>query len=65
MAQSADATPMILGDDNARRDCASAVEVWTCDALDLYDQCMSLPGEISQLAMYVFTKHVWTTDVGL
>ena len=43
---------MILGDDNARRDCASAVEVWTCDALDLYDQCMCLPGEISQLARY-------------
>ena len=51
-ARSADATPMILSDDNAGRDCPSAIEVWTRDALDLYDQFMSLPGEISQLARH-------------
>ena len=43
---------MILSDDDAGRDCPSAIEVWTRDALDLYDQCMSLPGETSQLARY-------------
>ena len=43
---------MILRDDYAGRDCASAIEVWTHDALYLYDQCMSLLGEISQLSMY-------------
>ena len=61
-AREAVATPMILSDDYAGRDCPSAIEVWTQDALDLYNQCLSLPGEISQL---FHTKHVWTTDVGL
>ena len=51
-ARSADATPMILSDDDAGRACPSAIEIWTRDVLDLYDQCMCLPGEISQLAMY-------------
>ena len=44
---------MILSNDYAGRDCPLAIEGWTRDALDLYEQCMSLPGEISQLAMYV------------
>ena len=43
---------MILSDDYPGRDCPSSIEVWTCDALDLYDQFMSLPGDISQLSMY-------------
>ena len=43
---------MILSDNDAGRDCPSAIEVWTRYALDLYNQCMSLPGEISQLARY-------------
>ena len=64
-ARSVDATRMILSNDNAGRDCPSAIEVWTRDALDLYDRCMSLPGEISHLFMYFLHQNVWTTDVGV
>jgi hypothetical protein len=50
--RSADATPMILSSEDGGRDCPSACEVWIRDALDLYDQCLSLPGEISRLSLY-------------
>ena len=64
-ARSADATPMILSDDDAGRDCPSAIEVWTSDALDLYDQCMSLQGGFLNSPYTSYTKHFRTTDVGL
>ena len=43
---------MILSSEDGGRDCPSACEVWIRNALDLYDQCLSLPGEISQLSPY-------------
>ena len=42
--RSVDATPMILSDDDAGRGCPFAIDVWARDVLDLYDQCMGLPG---------------------
>ena len=51
-AKSADATRMILSYDDAGKGCPLEIEVWTRDALDLYNQCLSLLGEISQLSLY-------------
>ena len=43
---------MILSADDGDWDCPSAFVFWIRDVLDLYDQCLSLPGEISQLSLY-------------
>ena len=68
-ARSADATPIILSNNDDVEGCPSAIDVWARDVLDLHDQCMSLPGEISQLSLYFLasscTKRVGTTDVEL
>ena len=66
-ARGADATPMILSTNDGGRDCPSACEVWIRDVLDLYDQCLSLPGEISQLCSYFLhqtciSRGCWTLN---
>ena len=49
---SSDGSLMLLSYADGGRECPSAIEVWIRDALDLLDQCLSLPGEISQIARY-------------
>ena len=66
-ARGADATPMILSTNDGGRDCPSACEVWIRDVLDLYDQCLSLPGEISRLCSYFLhqtciSRGCWTLN---
>jgi hypothetical protein len=54
-ARGADATPMILSGGDGGRSCSSACEVWIrsdMNVLDMYDQCLSMPGEIFQLCSY-------------
>jgi len=47
-----DATAFILNEDDGGRGCPSAEEMWIRDTLDLLDQCICLPGEISQIVIY-------------
>ena len=46
-----DSSPMCLDRDEGGRECPTAVEEWIRAVLDVWDQCIGLPGEISRQAM--------------
>ena len=52
LPRSTDSTPLVLDLKEGGRECPSAVEVWILEVLDVLDQCVSLPGEISRLVTY-------------
>jgi hypothetical protein len=47
-----DGTPIVLNREDGGRECPSAVEEWTRAVLDLWDKCISLPGEISRIVTH-------------
>ena len=51
LGASTDSAMMLLSKSDGGRGCPSATEVWVRDVLDLQDQCIRLPGEISQIAV--------------
>ena len=46
-----DSSPMWLDRDEGGRECPSAVEEWIRAVLDVWEQCIGLPGEISRQAI--------------
>ena len=46
-----DSSPMCLDQDEGGRACPSAVEEWIRAGLEVWEQCIGLPGEISRQAM--------------
>ncbi len=46
-----DSSPMCLDRDEGERACPSAVEKWIRAVLEVWEQCIGLPGEISRQAM--------------
>ena len=47
-----DGSPMSLDRDDGGRECPSASEEWTRAVLDLWEQCICLPSEISQIVTH-------------
>jgi hypothetical protein len=47
-----DSSPFILGQSDGGRDCPLASTLWTREALDVIEQCVSLPGETSQIVRH-------------
>ena len=54
LPHSSDRSPFILTRTSGGRGCPSALELWIRSVLDILDQCLSLPGEISLLV----TRHL-------
>ena len=44
-----DGSPMILAKSDAGQDCPNAADMCTAEVLDTLEQCLGLPGEISQI----------------
>ncbi len=44
-----DGSPMILAKSDAGRECPNAADICTAEVLDTLEQCLCLPGEISQI----------------
>jgi hypothetical protein len=51
-ARGIDGTPLLLDEKHGGRSCPSAVDVWTRDALGVLEQCLLVPGEISQIVLH-------------
>ena len=51
-----DGSPIVLNRDDGGRECPSAVEEWTQAVLDLWDKCISLPGEISRIVTHTLNQ---------
>ena len=51
LPRSADNSPFILDESHAGRDCPSATGMWIRAVLDVFDQSVSLPGEISEMVI--------------
>ena len=51
LPRSTDSTPMVLDLKEGGREFSSAVGVWIRRVLDVLDQCVGLPGEISRFVM--------------
>ena len=49
---SMDSSPIMLDQSDGGRGCPSALHVWIHEALDVLEQCVSLPGEISRIVMH-------------
>jgi hypothetical protein len=47
-----DGSPIVLNRHDGGRECPSAVEEYTRAVLDLWDKCISLPGEISRIVRH-------------
>ena len=47
-----DDSPMSLNRDEGGRECPSATDEWTRAVLDLWEQCICLPGEISRIVTH-------------
>ena len=52
LSPSLDSSVMLLSLQDGGRGCPSAIQVWGNDVLELLDQCIRLPGEISQLTLH-------------
>jgi hypothetical protein len=46
-----DGSPFILDQCAGGRGCPSATKMWAREILDMYEQCLTLPGEISQMVV--------------
>jgi hypothetical protein len=51
LPSASDGSPMILSKKNGGRNCPDATEVWIRAAIDVLDQCICLPGEISMITV--------------
>jgi hypothetical protein len=51
-----DSSPMCLDHDEGGRACPSAVEEWIRAVLEVWEQCISLPGEVSRQAMQLIQR---------
>ncbi len=51
LPSASDGSPMILSKQHGGRNCPHATKVWIRAAIDVLDQCISLPGEISMITM--------------
>jgi hypothetical protein len=51
LPSASDGSPMILSKQNGGRNCPDATEVWIRAAIDVLDQCICLPGEISMITV--------------
>ncbi len=47
-----DSSPIKLDQSDGGRGCPSATNLWIREALDVLEQCVSLPGEISSIVMH-------------
>ena len=47
-----DSSPIMLDQSDGGRGCPWATNLWIHEALDVLEQCVSLPGEISQIVMH-------------
>ena len=48
---SMDSSPIILDQSDGGRGCPLAANLWIREALDVLEQCISLPGEISRIVL--------------
>ena len=53
---SMDSSPIILDQSDGGRGCPLATNLWIREALDVLEQCISLPGEISRIVLRHLTK---------
>jgi hypothetical protein len=52
-----DGSPLLLDKKDGGRGCPSAADLCTAEVLDMLEQCLSLPGEISQfIKQYLYTQ---------
>ena len=51
LPQSADGSPFLIGQSDGGRACPSAIGLWIRAVLDVLEQCVSLPGEISDIVV--------------
>ena len=52
ISSSTDSSPFILGQPDGGRGCPLASTMWTREALEVIEQCVSLPGETSQIVRH-------------
>ena len=51
ISNSTDSSPFILGQPDGGRGCPLASTMWTRESLEVIEQCVSLPGETSQIVL--------------
>ena len=56
LPRSADGSPIIVDHSNGGRGCPSATEMWIRAVLDVLDQSISLPGEISEMVVHYLKR---------
>ncbi len=49
LSQGPGSSPIIIGQSEGGRGCPLATKIWIREVADMYEQCLSLPGEISQM----------------
>jgi len=52
LSGSMDSSPIMLGQSDGGRGCPSATNLWIREALDVLEQCISLPSEISSIVVH-------------
>ncbi len=48
---------MMLSVEDGGRGCASAVDLWTREVYEVLEQCVGLPGEISQIHLIISSSN--------
>ena len=56
---SMDSSPIMLDQSDGGRGCPSATNLWTREALDVLEQCVSLPGEISRIVLHYLQQQCY------
>jgi hypothetical protein len=62
ISSSTDSSPFILGQPDGGRGCPLASTMWTREALEVIEQCVSMPGETSQIVRYYLQQQCISRD---
>jgi hypothetical protein len=60
ISSSTDSSPFILGQPDGGRGCPLASTMWTRETLEVIEQCVSLPGEISQIVRHCLRQQCFS-----